>query len=286
MESKCYRSEMVGLFGCPVDENPTVVIIEAAFKALGLDYRYNTTLVEPKDLEIAVKALKAFNMKGTHITIPHKINVLQYLDYVADDAKLMGAVNTVYLKDGKTYGENTDGKGFIVSLQEGNVEMKGKKVIILGAGGVARSISVELAKKGVEKITIVNIEKEMGETLVKLLNDNTNTKTDFVFWDKVYDIPTDTDILVNATCVGLYPDKNKANINYKTLSSNMVVCDVIPNPPQTPFLDEAVNAGCKTFDGFSMLVNQGAISFKFWTGQEPPINIMREALSKEFEVII
>ncbi len=279
---KSYRSELLGLFGCPVDENPTVVIIEAAFKALGLDYRYNTTLVQPEDLEVAVKALKAFNMKGTHITLPHKIEVLKYLDVVADDAKLMGAVNTIYLKDGKTYGENTDGKGFIISLEQGSVEMKGKKVVVLGAGGVARSITVELAGQGVEEITVVNIERTMGENLVTLLNENTDTNANFIFWDETYNVPSDTDILVNATSVGLYPDTNKANINYETLTEKMIVCDVIPNPPQTAFLDEAKKVGCKTFDGFSMLINQGAISFKFWTGQEAPIDVMRTALLNEF----
>jgi len=206
------------------------------------------------------------------------------LDVVADDAKIMGAVNTIYLKDGKTYGENTDGKGFIISLKEGNVDMKGKKVVILGAGGVARSITVELAGQGVTDMTIVNIEREMGENLVNLLYNNTDVKAKFVFWDETFKIPADTDIVVNATSVGLYPDTNKANIDYSTLSRDMVVCDVIPNPPQTPFLDEAKEAGCKTFDGFSMLVNQGAISFKFWTGVDAPIDVMRKALSGEFDV--
>jgi shikimate dehydrogenase len=281
---KSYRSELIGLFGCPVDENPTVVIIEAAFKALGLDYRYNTTLVKPEDLETAVKALKAFNMKGTHITLPHKIEVLKYLDVVADDAKLMGAVNTIYLKDGKTYGENTDGKGFIISLQQGAVEMKGKKVVVLGAGGAARSITVELAGQGVKEITVVNRDRVKGEMLVEVLNAQTDTKASFVVWDRTYDIPSDTDILVNATSVGLYPDTNKANINYTTLSETMVVCDIIPNPPQTAFLDEALKVGCQTFDGFSMLIHQGAISFKFWTGQDAPIDVMRKALMNEFGI--
>ena len=217
MSEKNYRSEMVGLFGYPVDENPTVVIIEAAFKALGLNYRYNTTLVKPEYLEVAVQALKAFNMKGTHITIPHKVEVLKYLDYVADDAKLMGAVNTIYLKDGKTYGENTDGKGFIKSMQEGNVELKGKNIVVLGAGGVARAITVELASQGIKHLTIVNIQKEGGETLVDLLNNKTEAKADFVLWEETYDIPNGTDIVINATSIGLYPDKSKANINYSSL---------------------------------------------------------------------
>lgn len=284
MSSKNYRSELIGLFGCPVDENPTVVIMEAVFKALNLNYRYNTILVKPQDLESAVRALKAFNMRGTHVTIPHKTEVLKYLDCVADDAKLMGSVNTIYLKDGKTYGENTDGKGFIISLKENNIQINGKRVVVLGAGGAARAITVELAMAGASHLTIVNIEKEPGQALVDLLNGKTPTRAEFVFWGKTFAIPDDTDILVNATSVGLYPDTSKANIDYSTLLESMIVCDVIPNPPQTPFLKEAAKRGCKTLDGFSMLVNQGAISFKLWTGQNAPIDIMREALANEFNV--
>jgi shikimate dehydrogenase len=284
MAEKCYRSEMVGLFGCPVDENPTVVIIEAAFKALGLNYRYNTTYVRPEDLHDAVKALKAFNMKGTHITIPHKVAVLKYLDFIADDAKLMGAVNTIYLKDGKTYGENTDGKGFILSMEQANIAMREKNVVMIGAGGAARAIAVELAGQGIGKITIVNRTKKAGEALAELLCENTDTKAMFAPFIKGYNIPKDTDILINATSIGLYPDKSKPDINYQSLSANMAVCDVIPNPPQTAFLDAAKAQGCRTFDGFSMLVNQAVISFKFWTGRDAPIDVMRDALSKEFGV--
>ncbi|MDA3846328.1 MAG: shikimate dehydrogenase [Vallitaleaceae bacterium] len=283
MSDRCYRSELIGLFGYPVDENPTVVIMEAAFKALNLDYRYNTTSVKPEDLDTAVKALKAFNMKGTHITVPHKIEVMKYLDHIADDAQMIGAVNTVYLKDGETYGENTDGKGFIISLKEGNIDIIGKHVVILGAGGAAHAIAIELALHGVESIIIVNRNESKGRELTSRLNTYSKVKTEFVLWDKIFSIPSDTDLIVNATSVGLYPDKSKPSIDYNTLDKSMIVCDIIPNPPQTPFLDEAIKAGCHTFDGFSMLINQAAISFKLWVGEDAPIQAMREALKKEFD---
>ena len=127
MTEKCYRSELIGLFGFPVDENPTVVIMEAAFKALELNYRYNTMLVYPEDLETAVKSLKALHMKGTHITIPHKVSVIPYLDRLTDTADLIGAVNTVYEDHGQMIGENTDGKGFIKSLEDEQIKITGKK---------------------------------------------------------------------------------------------------------------------------------------------------------------
>lgn len=282
MEDKCYRSEMIGLFGCPVDENPTVVIMEAAFLELGLNYRYNTTLVNPEDLETAVKALRAFHMKGTHITIPHKIEVIKYLDEISDTAKLIGAVNTVYFDGDILKGENTDGKGFIISLEEGNVDILEKKAVIFGAGGASRAISVELAQAGIGSLIIVNREQGMGETLTDMINENTKASAEFKLWKDKYVIPEDVDIVINATSVGLYPDSNMPNLDYDSLRPEMIVCDVIPNPMHTKFLQEAKKRGCKTFDGFSMLVNQGAISFKLWTGVDAPIDVMRTALMKEF----
>ena len=282
MSEKCYRSEMIGLFGCPVDENATVVVMEAAFEALGLNYRYNTTLVYPDDLGTAVAALKAFNMKGTHITVPHKVEVLKYLDNLTKTAELMGAVNTIYLRDGKTHGENTDGKGFITSLYDNEIPMKGKRAVVLGAGGAARAMTVELAGAGVAHITVVNRSREKGEALTELLNTKTSTNAEYALWNGPFAIPGDIDIVVNATSIGMYPDPGKPNIDYMTLLSSMVVCEGVHNPVITPFLKEAVKNGCKTLDGFSMLVNQAAISFKLWTGHEAPVDVMRNALAREF----
>jgi shikimate dehydrogenase len=282
MAAKCYRSELIGLFGSPVDENATVVIMEAAFKALNLNYRYNTTLVYPDDLGTAIAALKAFNMKGANITIPHKVEVIKYLDCLSETAELMGAVNTIYIKDGKSYGENTDGKGFITSLYDNNVPMKEQKVVVLGAGGAARAMTVELARAGVSFIKIVNRSRGRGETLVKLLNEKTKTSAEYIPWEKTFSVPKETNIVVNATSIGMYPDPNKPDIDYSTLNSSMLVCDGVHNPVQTPFLIEAGKRGCKTLDGFSMLVNQGAISFKLWTGYDAPVVIMKKALADEF----
>ena len=281
MEKKSYRSELIGLFGCPVDENATVVIMEAAFKELGLNYRYNTTLVYPQDLEAAIKALKAMNMRGTHITIPHKVEVIKYLDHLSETAALMGAVNTIYLENGETYGENTDGKGFITSLIEAGVLLENQKAVVLGAGGAARAMTIELAKAGVSHITIVNRGKERGDELVRLLNEKTAADAEYAPWVKATPIPEGTNIVVNATSIGMYPDPNKPDIDYSTLHSSMVVCDGVHNPASTPFLLEAEKRGCTTLDGLSMLINQGAISFKMWTGVDAPVETMKNALALE-----
>ena len=281
MAEKCYRSELIGLFGCPVDENPTVVIIESAFKDLGLNYRYNTMLVYPEDLEIAVKSLKALHMKVTHITIPHKVSVIPYLDRLTDTAALIGAVNTVYEDYGEMVGENTDGKGVIKSLEDEEIEISGKKAVILGAGGAARAIAVELALAGAQKIIIVNRSRDRGETLVKLINEKTKAHAEFALWKGCYNVDDNTDILVNCTSIGLYPDTNVPDINYYTLKSTTVVCDIIPNPLHTRFMARAQACGCKTLDGFSMLINQAAVSFKLWTGIDAPVEIMKMAMINE-----
>lgn len=281
MTEKCYLSELIGLFGFPVDENPTVVIMEAAFKALELNYRYNTMLVYPEDLETAVKSLKALHMKGTHITIPHKVSVIPYLDRLTDTADLIGAVNTVYEDHGQMVGENTDGKGFIKSLEDEQIKITGKKAVILGAGGAARAIAVELALAGAQKIIIVNRSRDRGETLVKLINEKTTAHAEFTLWEGCYNVDEDTDILVNCTSIGLYPDTNVPNIDYNTLKSTTVVCDIIPNPLHTRFMAKAQACGCKTLDGFSMLINQAAVSFKLWTGIDAPVEIMKMAMMKE-----
>ncbi len=283
--SKSYREELVGVFGCPVDENPTVVIQQAAFQALGLPYRYLTIKVKPEDLHDAIKGLKAMNFKGINLTIPHKVAVLQYLDVVAQDAALMGAVNTVYVKDGLLYGENTDGKGFMKALKDGGVKTQGENAVLLGAGGAARAIAVELAMAGIKHITIVNRSKERGDALAALINEKTQARADMILWDHAYAVPQDTAILVNCTSIGLYPDTDqKPDIDYSTLHKGMTVCDVIPNHPNTLFLQEAKKIGARTFDGLTMLVNQGTLGFAMWTGVEATAKVMEDALKKEFGI--
>jgi shikimate dehydrogenase len=280
---KCYRSELVGAFGSPIDENPTGVMEEAAFAAKGLDYRYLTIKVNQGDLKAAMEGMRAMNMRGINLTIPHKVEVLKYLDELSEAAEIIGAVNMVVNKNGKLWGENTDGKGYLTSLKKAGISPEGKNITILGAGGAARAISVECALAGAKKITIANIEREQGEVLVDMLKKRTDAQAEFVMWDKPVEIPADTYILSNATSVGLYPDVDqKPNINYESVHSGMVVTDVIFNDPHSLFLQEAEKRGTKTINGLGMLVNQGALNFTLWTGVEAPIDVMTETLKKEF----
>lgn len=277
-----YKAELVALFGHPVAENPTVVMQEAAFRELGLNWRYLTVEVYPEHLDNAIQGLRAFNMRGANLTIPHKVEVLKYLDEVAQSAQLMGAVNTVVRRGDRLVGENTDGQGFMRSLgEDAQVNPAGKRVVILGAGGAARAISVELALAGAAHIDIVNRSTRRGKELVDLLLNKTPVAAEFIPWEQDYAASVNTDVLVNATSIGLFPDVDaKPEMDYGSLNDKMVVCDVIPNPPLTPFLKEAQARGAHTLDGLGMLVYQGAIGFKLWTGLEAPVAVMRAALEK------
>ncbi len=279
-----YRAELVGVFGYPVSENPTGVMQEAAFRELDLNWRYLTIEVEPEELADAFVGLKAFKMRGINLTIPHKVAVLPFLDEISAEARLMGAVNTVYREGNKLIGENTDGKGFMTALRtDASIDPAGKRVVLIGAGGAARAIATELALAKAKTLTIINRSPERGKSLVELLENRIGVDAHFTPWQEKHSIPPDTDILVNSTSIGLFPDiEESPDINYESIHSGMVVCDVIPNPPKTPFLRKADKRGAMTLDGLGMLVYQGAIGFRIWTGYEAPVRVMRQALEKEF----
>jgi shikimate dehydrogenase len=179
-------------------------------------------------------------------------------------------------------GENTDGKGFVRALVEAGVDPQGKRVVFLGAGGAAQAMSTELALAGASHITIVNRTDARGRTLVDALLRNTPAQAAFAPWQGDYAVPPDAGILVNATSIGLYPDASMPAIDWTTIRPGLLVCDVIPNPPQTPFLKAAQARGARTLDGLGMLVYQGAIAFKLWTGADAPVEVMRHALAEVF----
>ena len=277
-----FKQELTAAFGQPISENPTQVMIEAAYRHHQLDWRYLTIEVGPNDLEAAVKGAKVMGFQGFNCTIPHKVNVIKYLDGLGESASLMGAVNCVVRRDGLWIGENTDGKGFVSSLLE-LTDPKNKRVVIFGAGGAARAISVEVALAGAHHITIVNRSILRGEELTKLLQDKLPCYADFTSWDSTYSIPNETDIVINATSIGLFPDTDaRLDFELDTLTSNMVVADVIPNPPATNLVRDAQAKGCKVIDGLAMLVSQGVIGVKHWTGVNPDPTVMRTALEEVF----
>ena len=283
-----FKQELVGCFGFPVSENPTQAMIEPAFRDMGLDWRYLTLEVKPEDLAAAVAGARAFGFKGFNCTIPHKVEVIQHLDGLGESAELMGAVNCVVNRDGKLIGENTDGKGFVSSFKE-LADPAGKSLALLGAGGAARAIGVEMALAGVREIHLVNRSETRGRELEGLfsgkLNDAIGGSLSVTYhaWDGDFVIPGGTDIVVNATSIGLFPDVDaRIPLDVDSLKSDMVVADVIPNPPSTRLVREARKQGCQVIDGLGMLVAQGVIGIEYWTSQTPDPKVMRRGLEDVF----
>lgn len=285
-----FKQELTGCFGFPVAENPTQAMIEPAYRAMGLDWRYLTLEVRPENLAGAVAGARAYGLQGFNCTIPHKIAVIEHLDGLGESAELMGAVNCVVNRDGQFIGENTDGKGFVSSLRE-ITDPAGKSVVIFGAGGAARAISVEMALAGCTQVTIVNRSTERGTELVDLLNTKVKAVCDETFaahfstWNGDYQIPVGTDVVINASSIGLYPDTEaRLALDLETLTADMVVADVIPNPPQTHLVKDARARGCRVIDGLGMLVAQGVIGIEYWTDQSPDPAVMRGGLEAVFGV--
>lgn len=280
-----YRHEIVGVFGDPVDENPTLLMFEAAFKATALYWRYQNFWVKPESLGDAMRGMRAMNFRGVNLTIPHKVAVLPYLDRITPEAALIGAVNTVVREGEVLVGANTDGKGFLTAIRLHGVNPEGKHVALIGAGGAARAIGVELARAGAAHITIFNRTLARAESLAQSINTHTSTQAVAVGIGAGLraSIPAEVDLVVNATSLGLYPRVDDLPpVDMETIRPHMLVCDVIPNPPRTRFLIEARAKGAPTLDGLSMLVYQGAIAFMLWTGMDAPVDVMRQALESVF----
>jgi shikimate dehydrogenase len=281
---KDFLPQLTGSFAQPAAENPTVAMVEAAYKHHGLHFRYFNCEVSPENLEEAVKGAKAMGWSGFNCSIPHKVAVIQYLDGLGASAKLIGAVNTIVRRNDQWIGENTDGKGFVQALKQ-IIDPAQKHITLFGAGGAARAVAVELALAGATTITIVNRSQKRAEEVVCLLNENTSSQSVYHSWLDEYSIDAKTDIVINATSIGLYPNVDQQlNINFDTLKRNMVVADGIHNPAQTHLLKKAKSKGCKTVNGIQMLVNQGVIGIKYWSGIDVDPTVMHAALKEVLEI--
>ena len=279
-----FLSQLTGSFAQPCAENPTVAMVEAAYQHHGLNWRYINCEVTPEDLGDAVRGARAMGWAGFNCSIPHKVAVIEFLDGLGKSAEVIGAVNCAVHRDGKWIGENTDGKGFVQSLRE-SIDPTDKTIVMLGAGGAARAIGVESALAGAKRITIVNRSEDRGQTVASLLNEKTPADAEYVRWEGEYQIPAGTDIVINATSIGLFPDREAhLALDLSTLTAGMVVADVIPNPPETRLIRDAREIGCTVIDGLGMLVNQGVIGIKYWSGVDADPTVMRTKLEEIFGV--
>ncbi|HET9740336.1 MAG TPA: shikimate dehydrogenase [Solirubrobacteraceae bacterium] len=280
--SPSFLSVLTGSFATPAAENPTVAMVESAYRHHDIDARYLNCEVAPEALGDAVRGARAMGWVGFNCSIPHKVAVIDHLDELGASAALIGAVNCVVRRDDRWVGENTDGQGFLAALRT-VADPAGKSLVILGAGGAARAIAVETALAGAASITIVNRDPARANPLVALLNEKTSARAEFTAWETTYAVPPEADIVVNATPIGLFPDVDgRPDIDLDHIGSEVVIADVIANPPRTRLIREAEARGATALDGLGMLVNQGAIAIRHWTGVDVDPAVMRRTVEALF----
>ncbi len=276
--STSFLPALVGSMSESAAGNPTGVVMEAAFRHHGLDWRYINLEVAAVDLGAAVAGARAMGFRGFNCSMPHKQTVIAHLDGLTRSAELVGAVNCVIRRpDDRLIGTNTDGVGFLLSLRD-VVDPVGQHVVVLGAGGAARAVAVELALAGAARIDIVNRTRSRGDVLAATIAGATATGATSVALHEGYEIPAGTGVVVNATSVGLYTPARRLPIAAGSITSAMVVADVVFNPVDTLLLRTAADRGARIVDGLGMLVNQAAEAVRLWTGVDPDRSVMASAL--------
>lgn len=278
------KTGLLGLIGSPVGHSGSPAMYNYCFEKLGLDYAYLAFDIKVDEVEKAIEAIKTFRMRGCNVTMPCKNETVKYMDELSPAARIIGAVNTIVNEDGRLIGHITDGKGFVDNLRDHGVEIASKKIIVCGGGGAAAAIQVQCALEGAREISVFNIKDAFFERTLQLAEKIRQEKPECIV--NVYDIAdiekmreeiASSDILANATIVGMKPMDNESVVKDVTMyHPGLVVVDAVYNPKETKMLREAKAAGCTCIDGQGMLVWQGAEAFKLYTGQEMPVQEVKE----------
>nr|WP_295000061.1 shikimate dehydrogenase [uncultured Methanobrevibacter sp.] len=269
-------TNIAGLIGHPVEHSFSPPMHNSAFNALNMDWAYVAFDVDPLNLKSAIEGAKSLNIRGLNVTIPHKIEVMRYLDEIDEVAALIGAVNTIDFRNMKGY--NTDGIGAVKAIEE-VTSIKNRNVVVAGAGGASRAISFYIAKYGAESITILNRNVDKALNLANDINLIEDVKADSI--SQISNYIGDADILIDTTPVGMHPDVDAdAIVSADDMHEDLVVFDAVYNPNETSLIKQAIKANAKPVYGIKMLLYQGAESFKIWTGQNPPVDVMEDALRK------
>ena len=285
MESRLISgtTRVCGVIGDPIEHTMSPAMHNAVFKELGMDYLYVAFRVKKEELGEAIRGMRALSIRGLNVTIPHKVDVIPFLDELDPLAERIGAVNTIVNDDGVLKGYNTDATGFLQALLEREIGPKGKNVVILGAGGASRAISFILAERGAN-LVILNrlLELDWAEELARQISQVFEKEIEALKLDEenLTTVLREADILVNATSVGMSPNINETPVPAKLLNSGLVVFDIVYNPIKTKLLREAEAAGAKTIGGLNMLAWQGALAFEQFTGQKAPVDLMRKEAIK------
>lgn len=283
------HTELIGLIATPIRHSSSPRMHNEAFAKLGLDYAYLAFEVGNEELEDTIKGFRAMKVRGSNVSMPNKTVVHKYLDKLSDAAQMCGAVNTIVNDDGVLTGHITDGIGYMSGLKDAGIDIIGKKMTIVGAGGAATAIQVQAALDGVKEISIFNRKDEFYERAqktVKDINEKTNCKAalyDLEDLDKLKEEIASSYIFTNATGMGMKPLEGQTYIPDKSfLREDLIVTDVVYAPAETALLKMAKEVGCKTLNGFPMMLFQGAAAFKLWTNQDMPIEHVKEVMGIQY----
>jgi shikimate dehydrogenase len=273
------RTVMFGVFGDPVGHSKSPLMLNRAFQAAGINAAYAAFHILPGTLKAAVEGIRALQFRGVNVTIPHKVEVMDYLDHIDEAARAIGAVNTVVNDNGVLTGYNTDGIGYVRSLkEETGIQLPGRKVLILGAGGASRGIVYALAKEGVERVVIANRTEARAVELALAMSPY--VRAEGIGQAEAASFIGGMDLVINTTSAGMYPNVEELPLGRGLLHKGLVASDLIYNPRITAFLQEAEAVGARIHSGLGMFIYQGAYAFEYWTGQPAPIGEMRAAVEE------
>jgi len=272
------KTRVCGVIGDPIEHTLRPIMHNAAFEALKLDYVFLAFKVKPAEVGNAISGMRALTIHGLNVTMPHKSTVINYLDEIDQASKTIGSVNTILNKAGRLFGFNTDGIGALKALRENGVEPRGKKVLLLGAGGAARAIAYTLAQEA-DELVILNRTAKPATELTNLLKKAFNKKViaNALTPGTIKDNLVDSDVLINATSVGMKPNANQTPVAPEWLKADLAVMDIVYSPVETKLAKDAKAVGAKVVSGVEMLIYQGAASFEIWTSGKAPVEVMRKA---------
>ncbi len=275
-------TRVCGIVGDPVEHSMSPVMQNAAFTHAGLDFVYVPFRLPRGSARAAADAMRSMGIRGLNVTVPHKVDIMPYLDRVDSPALRIGAVNTIVNDGGLLLGYNTDAVGFMRGLSGAGVEVGGVRVAVLGAGGASRAVTLALVDAGA-RVTVLNRDAERGALLAGDVSRKAGRPVEHagLSTESLLTVLQEASLLVNTTTVGMHPDVGASPVGVECLSPDLTVCDIVYNPPETSLLRLARERGCRTIDGVEMLIGQGALAFELWTGAPAPIEVMRSAVREE-----
>ena len=272
------RTRVCAVIGDPIEHTLSPTMHNAAFEHLKLDFVFVAFRVTPDELEKAVRGAHVLSIRGLNVTMPHKNSVTEFLDEADLAVKFLGAANTILNQGGRLRGFNTDGVGALKALRCNGVNLTGKKVLLLGAGGAAKAIAFSLAKE-VEELCILNRDAVKARELASVLEPcGKRICGNELSPRQIQKELSDSDLLINATSVGMTPNVSESWVKSDWLKPELFVMDIVYNPVETKLIQDAKAAGAKVINGVEMLLYQGAASFEIWTGCKAPVDVMRNAL--------